>query len=83
VANPPRSSGLFGSQFSTVISMQSPALARPTNGSTGTPLSSLPVEKAMSDWRTYSMPVGSWSGPTPCGTPSSKCSESPIIWASR
>ena len=65
VAKPSRSGRLVGSQFSSVISMQSPALARPTNGSIGTPCFSLPVNGSMSDFLHSMTAVGSCSGPSP------------------
>ncbi|MNO96729.1 hypothetical protein D3C76_884090 [compost metagenome] len=55
--------------------MQSPALARRINGSTGTPALSLPVLASRSALRTYSTAVGSCSGalwpPMVNGSPSS------------
>ncbi|MNN53979.1 hypothetical protein D3C81_1687680 [compost metagenome] len=57
-----RSGITSGRRFSKVMLMQSPALARNTRGSTGTPALSLPVLVSRSALRTYSTAVGSCSG---------------------
>jgi hypothetical protein len=58
-----RSGITLGRRFSRVMLMQSPAAARSTSGSTGTPGLSLPVTGSRSALRTYRIAVGSCSGP--------------------